>query len=263
MRRNNRLSGLTFAILGASLTGGVAGCDALQPGGALLYVFSTHHATPEDGAFPDRGGDEQPRVFQTDEDWTITLVEAFITIEQITLVSCGGREIPLDMFWGPCPEDLRIEDLQTLTVAGNKVDPAEYCELVVDYGNYRTPEIDPGAADTRHETPDNPAVDGATVYLRGAAARAGDETQIPFELRGEGTRSLRLDLSEVEGGRPLRIDHTEDFPKMLTISKTYDRFLDGVDFEDFDEHEIESDLDAVLAAETRVQIDQQVVIDPP
>lgn len=239
----------------------LGGCDALQPGGALLYVFSTHHATPEDGGFPARGEDDQPRVFQTDEGWTVTLVESYITIEQVTIVSCSGNAYPLSMFWGPCPEDLRVEDLQTLTVAGRKVEPGDYCELVVDYGRYRMPEIEPGSEDTRHEVPQNESVDGATVYLRGGAAMNAEDAPIEFELRGTQTQSVALDLSTIEDGSPLRIDHTEDFPKELTISKTYDRFFDGVDFAGFDEDDVEDELDEILEDETRVHVGQEVDID--
>lgn len=259
MRRLHRLFGLTLAIGGATLLGG---CDALQPGGALLYVFSTHHATPEDGTFPDRGGDEQPRVFQNDEDWTITLVESYVTIEQVTLVSCNGTEHTLNMFWGPCPEDLRVEDLQTLTVAGRKVDPGQYCELVVDYGHYRMPEIEPGADDTRHAVPENEDVDGTTVYLRGGAALNAEDEPIGFEFRGTQTESVVLDLSTIDEGAPLEVEHTEDFPIEITISKTYDRFFDGIDFAEFDLGDAEDELDDILADETRVHIGQQVLIDP-
>lgn len=241
----------------------LGGCDALQPGGALLYVFSTHHATPEDGVFPDRGEDNQPRIFDNDEGWEITLVESYITIEQVTLVSCSGNEYALNMFWGPCPEDLRVEDLQTLTVAGRKVDPGDYCELVVDYGPYKTPVIEPGNEDTRHRVPQNDAVDGTSVYLRGGAARPGDEDLTEFEFRGTQSERVSLDLSTADNGSPVRVDHTEDFPVELTISKTYDRFFDGIDFDGYDESDVEDELVGVLGGETRVQIGREVLLDTP
>lgn len=259
MPRLSRLIGLS---IGVALTGFVGGCEALQPGGALLYVFSTHHATPEDGAFPHRGDDEQPRVFTNDEGWTVTLVESYVTIEQITLVSCGGTQHPLSMFWGPCPEDLRVEDLQTLTVAGRKVSPGDYCELIVDYGQYKMPEIDPSADDTRHRVPSNEDVDGTTVYLRGGASfGTSGEDPLEFEFRGTESQTVTLDLSTIQDGSPLHVDHTEDFPVELTISKTYDRFFQGIDFESFDQDDVEDELDAVLEEDTRVQVGQSVLID--
>lgn len=239
----------------------LAGCDALDQGGSLMYVFSTHHATPEDGIFPDRGGDLQPRVFENDMGWTVTLLESYITIDSITIVGCDGHGYPLNMFWGPCPEDLRGEDLETLTVAGRKLPSGDYCGLQVTYGPYQMPMIDE-AADTRHSIPQNQAVDGTTAYFRGGASNPSTmEDPIEFELRTEAGRVLMLDLSEAEDGRPVHIDRHEDFPKELTISKTYDRFFDGVQFDDFDEKELEGDIDEILADQTKVQEGVVVEID--
>jgi hypothetical protein len=246
---------LSLAFCGASL---LTACDGDQS--SLLYVFSTHHATPENGGFPKRGEDDQPRVFENDLGWTVTLVESYVTIEQVTLVKCDGTPLPLNMFWGPCPEDLRDEDLQTLTVAGRKVDPGDYCELVVDYGQYRMPEIEMGADDTRHEVPENEAVDGTTVYLRGAAQLGEDGELIPFELRGKGSQSVALDLTTVDDGHPLRVGEKEAFPEELTISKTYDRFFDGIDFANYDVDDAEDELDDILEDETQVQKGTSVFI---
>ena len=256
MRSNQRVLRLSFALCAAAMVGGCA-----APQSTLLYVFSTHHATPEDGAFPERGLDEQPRIFDNDEGWTVTLVESYVTIERITLVSCGGAATGLNMFWGPCPEDLRVADLQVLTVAGNKVDPDDYCQLVVDYGHYRMPEIDPASTDTRHQVPENEAVDGTTVYLRGGASQNPEDPLVEFELRGTKTQSVALDLSTVDEGGPLRVDPEEAFPIELTISKTYDRFFDGIDFDAYDPDDLEDDLDGILEDETKVQLGKTVMVD--
>jgi|LNFM01.2.fsa_nt_gb hypothetical protein len=255
MRLDHRLLGLSLAFCAAPL---LTGCEADQS--SLLYVFSTHHATPEDGQFPIRGEDDQPRVFDNDLGWTVTLVESYVTIEAVTLISCSGTTLPLDMFWGPCPEDLRDEDLLALTVAGRKVDPGDYCELVVDYGRYRMPEIEPGADDTRHEVPANEDVEGTSVYLRGAAQMGEDGELIQFELRGTGSQSVSLDLTTVEEGHALRVSESQAFPEVLLISKTYDRFFDGIDFADFDVDDAEDELDDILEDETRIQSGEQVLL---
>jgi hypothetical protein len=255
MRLHHRLLRLSLAPCCASM---LAACAADQP--SLLYVYSTHHATPEDGGFPEKGGDDEPRVFENDLGWTVTLVESYVTIERVTLVGCDGDLIPLDMFWGPCPEDLRDEDLLTLTVAGRKVSPGDYCELIVDYGPYRTPEIVPGAADSRHQAPENEAVDGTTVYLRGGARMTAEDEQIEFELRGTSGQTVSLDLSTIEDGHALRISEDEAFPPELTISKTYDRFFDGVDFAELDEDDAEDELDDILEDETQVHLGSAVVL---
>ena len=228
---------------------GLAGCDQLDRNGALVNVFAIHHASPEDDTFPDRGDDGFPRIFEGEDGWQITLAEAYVTISAVTLVSCGGSTHDLKMFWGPCPEDLRVEDLQTLTVAGLKVPADNYCRLEVEYAPYETPVIDDDA-DTRHVIPQNEEVDDVTVFINGIAQRGED--RVPFVLKNGETFTVDLDLSEVEGGNPLSVTNSEDFPKELTVSKTYDRFFDGVDFNNFDEAALERDLDDILAAETRV-----------
>ena len=104
--------------------------------------LATHHATPENGSFPGRGEEEEPRVFTTDLGWEVTLLEGYVTISAVTLVACNDSEIELNMFWGPCPEDLKDQDLATLTVAGNRAREGDYCTLRVTYAPYETPVID-------------------------------------------------------------------------------------------------------------------------
>lgn len=237
-----------------------SGClDQLENGGATVFVFSTHHATPVDGVFPIRGDDQMPRVFDNDQGWTVTLLESYITTSAVTLVRCSGEELPLNMFWGPCPEDISDKDLDTLTVAGLRVSPGDFCGLDVSYGPYKTPVIDDSEVEsTRHQTPDNEDVMGATIYLRGAARMDGDES-IPFELRATGELDVTLDLSDLEGaGDPMTVDQQEDFPRELTVSKTYDRFFDGVDFATFDPEALEGQLLDILEQQTRVSDGQRV-----
>lgn len=235
------------------LTTGCGALDRFEDGGATVFVFTTHHATrDENGLIPQRGDQEMPRVFDTDEGWTVTLLEGYVTISEVTLVACSGSEHELNMFWGPCPEDLKDKDLDTLTVAGNRVGDGDYCGLRVTYAAYETPVIDDEAEETRHETPANPAVQGSTIYMRGGA-QLGDGDFTQFELSSARTVVVELDLSNLEGeGRPLNVAHREDFPVELLVSKTYDRFFDGVDFESFDAAAVEARLPQVLEAQTRV-----------
>lgn len=229
---------------------GLVGCDELEGTGGIVNVFATHHASPEDDLFPFRGEDEQPRVFQGEDGWEITLTESYITIASVTLVSCGGAEHDLKMYWGPCPEDLRTEDLQTLTVAGLKVPPGDYCNLEVEYAPYEMPVVSEDA-NTRHDVPDNEEVDGVTVFLAGVAHRGEDS--VPFTLKNGESFTVDLDLESSDGpGAPMRVRPKENFPKELTVSKTYDRFFDGVDFSAFDEAGIEASLDEILEEQTRV-----------
>ena len=122
-----RLSLLLFAAV-------VPGC--LDGGaGELVTIFAAHHASPDDGMFPNFGEDMQPRVFDVDG-WELTLAESYVTIAATTMVSCSGEEHEMRMFWGPCPEDLRRADLEVLTVSGRKVPAGDYCELLVRYAPY-------------------------------------------------------------------------------------------------------------------------------
>ena len=230
----------------------VPGClEQLEDGGAIVNIFSTHHASPEDGIYPDRGDDEMPRIFSTDEGWTVTLLESYVTMSAVSIVSCNGLETPLNMFWGPCPENMHKKDLETLTVAGLKVDSGDYCQLRVEYGPYETPVIDQDT-ETQHAVPENTAVDGATVYLRGAATMGEDGEPVQFELINTKRLVVELDLSEIDEGDPLTVEHRENFPKQLTVSKTYDRFFDSIDFTQFDAEAARKELDDVLEDETFV-----------
>ena len=181
----------------------------------------------------------------------------------MTLVGCNDSEHPLNMFWGPCPEDLKDQDLATLTVAGNRADEGDYCGLRVTYAPYETPVVDEEHDETRHETPNNPAVQGATVYLRGGA-QLGDGEFTQFELTTSETIVVDLSLEDIEGdGRPLNVAHREDFPKELLVSKTYDRFFDGVDFAAFDAAALQATLPQILHDQTKVSEGTIVELDEP
>ena len=241
-----------LVLLAATAMTGCGAFDRFEEGGATLFVFATHHATPENGSFPSKGEEDMPRVFETDQGWTVTMLEGYVTISSVTLVACNGSERDLNMFWGPCPEDLKDKDLATLSVAGNRVDDGDYCGLRVTYAPYETPVIDEEHDETRHETPGNAEVQGSTIYLRGGAQQ-GDGEFTQFKLSSSETIVVDLDLSNFEGeGRPLNVAHREDFPKELLVSKTYDRFFDGVDFSSFDEGSVEAGLAEVLRAQTQV-----------
>jgi hypothetical protein len=226
------------------------GCSAFEDNGTLAYVFSTHHAAPVDGVIPNAGEDEQPRVFDNDQGWTITLVDSFITTSSATLVRCDGAVFPLTMFWGPCPEDMREEDLEVLTVAGEEIPPGSYCQLQVGYGPYQVPQIEPGSEETSHQIPESAGVDGSTVYLRGLAER--DDQSIEFELRTGSNVMVALDLSQIEGGSPMNVTTDEDFPKELTVAKTYDLLFEGIDFATYDANAYESELPDLLEDVTAV-----------
>lgn len=210
----------------------------------MLYVFATHHATPEDGSIPNRGEDDQPRVFENDEGWTITLVEGFIVTTEAAMVDCNDSTHVLEMFWGPYAEDVRSEDLATYSVAGRELDPGAFCVLRIGYGPYDHAQA-LAAGDDAGAPEDIDAVEGLTVRLRGEARRG--EERIAFDHRSDDAIIVDLDLSEQPGlAEPLVIGEREPFPKELTVSKTYDQLFAGIDFATYDPEAFDAELVTLL-----------------
>lgn len=254
--------GLTVsAALCASLSI-VAGCSVLDPledDGTQLVIYATHHGTPVDGQFINLGDHEKPRVFENDMGWTVTLLEPYVVTTDVRLADCKGFSDRLEMWWGHYPEDIRIEDLDVATVAGLPVPSGQYCKLWVRYSGYEIPVEDPPGDQSPHfDRPLNEEVVGSSIFLRGSAAK--DDATLQFQFRVTSPVEVELDLSTLEGGGPVTVLHRESFPKDLTVSKAYDRFFDGVDFENYDQAEVEADLVGVLQAETRISLGAEVTI---
>jgi hypothetical protein len=237
-----------FAALLCLSTTLVAGCELQslfdQHDRTLVDVLITHHATPENGVFPDRGGEGEMRVFATDEGWTVQLVEAIVVTSATSLHECEGDSSEIDMYWGALPEDFRERDLDALTLGSTPVESAEFCGLTVHYGPYV-----PGADAAPRS---NTAIDGATVHMKGGATKDG--VTVPFEIRVTDAIDVELDLSRMSHGAPLLVEGTQDFPTELTVSKTYDRFFDGIDFATVSQDDLNAHVSAVLALETRVSL---------
>ncbi len=225
------------------------GCDLIEAiageGDTLVTVFSNHHATPTGGLVPDRGGDGEVRVFENDEGWTIHLSAGLITTQGVTLQRCGGAQKPIEFYFGSVAEDLRSTDLERRTLGGTDVDPGELCGMTVHYGPFSA------ATDDVPAEMDAAKMDGLTLYLAGHAER-GDEL-IPFEIAVQSPADVFTDLSEGPSG-PVRINGDEAFPVELTVSKTYDRFFDGVDFATLTDEDLAQNAFAVLQLETRVDV---------
>jgi hypothetical protein len=248
-------------VVGAAAVGiliSIPGCDAALPNDESQFVvLAAHHATPVNGEFEAKAEDE-PRVFETDTGWTVTLIEPVVTTTGVILRDCYGGSAWLDMYWGSFPEDMTDEDLETLTVAGMTVPPGEYCALHVDYSGYEPP---PDDATLREAPPCFPApaneeIVGSSIFLRGSAERRGEMVQFQFRVT-DGIR-VSLDLSTLEDGGPLTVLSREAFVRAVTVSKSYDRFFDGVDFANFDQNDVEATLPAVLENETRVSLGDEV-----
>ncbi len=211
----------------------------------LVNVSITHHATAQQGAFPDRGGEGETRSFATDDGWNIVLVRAYFTTANVVLHACDGAKVPLDMYWGPLAEDITGRDLDMLTVGGVEVDATEFCTMDVHYGPY---------PDTSNFAGLDPQMAGATFYLEGTASK-GDQ-MVPFEIRSDRSFDASLDMSTIANGEPLTIHGGEDYPVELALSKTYDRIFDGIDFATVSSDDLVAQVGAVLTLESRVGLDQ-------
>ncbi len=237
------------ALLGLCLPF-VGGCDPqswfddVQDDRQFVDVLVTHHATPENGTFPDRGGDGEMRVFTTDEGWQIQLLEAIVVTSSTTLHQCDDDPIAIDTYWGALPEDISQRDLDALTLGSTSVESAEFCGLTVHYGPYV-----PGADAAPRS---NVAIDGATIYMKGGASKDG--VVVEFEVRVAEAIDVELDLSRISHGGPLSVEGSQSFPTELTVAKTYDRLFDGIDFSDVAQADLDAHVLAMLAVETRVSL---------
>ncbi|HWB81255.1 MAG TPA: hypothetical protein VG755_40110 [Nannocystaceae bacterium] len=213
--------------------------DDLQNPRTLVNVSVTHHATAEAGTFPDRGADGEMREFETDEGWTVMLTHAYITTAGVSLRRCDDEELDFRLYWGPLAEDIKAQDLDALTVAGMTVEASEFCSIAIDYG----PNPDyVGQVD----------LGGATFSLAGGATKDG--VTVPFNITSNAPLHVDLDLSAMEAGGPLVVEGNENFPVDLTVSKTYDRFFDGIDFATATPEDLEAQVASVLALETAVSL---------
>jgi hypothetical protein len=249
---------LAAAVVLSSTTVFGAGCDLIEAfqnekgGSTLVQLMVTHHATPRDGVFPEQNlGDAA--TFETDEGWTVSLREAFVTTAHASLHECNGGEVDFDPFYGPLPEDINAEDLGLVSFAAVEVEASSYCGMTVEYGPFIADDETTRAFDMGDTAA---KVHNATYYFEGVARKGN--VSVDFELTGNGTAHADLDLSHVMNGGPLHISATEAFPVDLTLSKTYDRFFDGVDFSSFDSADVDGNIMAVLELETRVAFGTRV-----
>ena len=239
------MSRCTVLALGLATASPAAGCelvDAFAPEPtSLIQVMVTHHGTPENGEFPDRTTSlEGNREFDNDEGWTVTLTRAYVVTADVELRQCSGEPVPLRQYWGPLPEDLGEEDLDLFTYGGTPIEQATLCGATVTYGPYRPTE----ETARNYTMPDDMRLDGLTFYLRGYAVRG--EELVEFELSS--SEPIVSDVDFVGG--PVRVTGEEAFPVELTLSKTYDRFFDGIDFATSSQEDLVANVLAVLGVET-------------
>jgi hypothetical protein len=233
-----------------------SGCDLIEAfkneGTTLVQLMVTHHATPVNGTFPSLTVGEAA-TFDTDEGWTVSLRTAYVTTAHASLNECNGGTVDFEAFRGPLPEDINADDLGLLTFAAVEVDASSFCSMTVEYGPFVT---DDETARAYGMGDDTEKVRNSTYYFEGVASKG--DVSVDFSFTGTGTAEVDVDLSSVMNGGPLRISAEEAFPVDLTLSKTYDRFFDGVDFSSFDAADVDANIMAMLELESRVAFGTRV-----
>lgn len=248
MPRLRRRLLFTLPLLLGVTTGCRAFVDLLDgESEATVKMFAAHAGTPGEDGFPSYGDSENARVFVNDQGWEITLAEVYVTTAEVRLVKCSADAgTAIEMFWGPCAENfIAYDDRQTLPLGAVTVTDGEYCRVDVSFAPYVA-----DASASEHIVPDNPAIEGNTVFVRGVARR-GDAEEVQFELTTDETVVAQIDISTLEGGGPMTL-HEESFPRDLTLLKTYDSFFMGVDFATAGDADIAAAILAGLELDTRV-----------
>jgi hypothetical protein len=205
------------------------GCDLeLGKSVATVRFFATHAGTLGESGYPNYGDQETTRVFVTDMGWQVALSEVYVTTADIRLVPCEQPTgTSIEMFWGPCPESfVSTNDLESVPLGAVTVDDGDYCHVDVVFGPY----VAPSGGD-EHVALGNQMIEDKTMVVIGVARRGEGATleEVPFQIVSDVEVIARLDTSEIEMGKPIVLED-ENFPRDLTIIKTYDRFFDGIDF---------------------------------
>lgn len=233
------------ALLAPALMLG-AGCDLLdqfEDGGGLVNFYSAHHGTVLDGQFPDKPSDHI--LINTDTGWEVVVTKAFVTTVGVTLTRCDGGQVEADFYWGALCENLVDPDLEPFGVGAVQADAGNYCAATITYGPFE----DGANADSHN-------ADGDTIYFEGVA-RKGD-LEVPFSLSSRDTVAVQVDLSSINNGGPMVLEHDESFAKELTFTKTYDRFFDGIKFDEMGSMDMESVLVSTLEFETGVVLGTEI-----
>lgn len=233
-----------------ALSSGCALFEELLDGESVATVsfFATHAGTPTADGYPDYGDSQTTRVFMTDMGWQISLAEAYITTAEIRLVQCGAGGTPIEMFWGPCPEDfVGTNDLKSVPLGAVTVDDGDYCGIDVIFA----PFVPPPPQDDPHVAPGNPMIVDNTVVIIGVARRGEGNSleEVPFQVISDKKATARLDISTIDEGGPFHLED-ENFTRDLTVIKTYDTFFDGVDFSSASPADLEAAVFAALELDT-------------
>jgi hypothetical protein len=238
-----------FLSAGAAST--VSGCDwfAVDEGGQV-NVFTAHHGTAVSSAFPSYGAEGISRVFTNDLGWTIRLTEAYVTTKNVELIGCDGKTTDVSLYWGPWAEDIiAIGDTLVQGIGGVTSDPSSFCNVRVSYEPFYYTEITTAGGDN---TPSNAEMDGQTVLLSYVASLDGEEISGTFTTQA--TVVADIDTSAIVDNGPIKVAADQRVPVEITLSKTYDRFFDGIDFLTATDADIEASVIASLEMDSKATL---------
>ncbi len=236
-------SAITKAALGVCVLTSVAGCDLLEDlGSGDLTLFVTHSPSDDSGVAPAPANTS--RYFTTDQGWDIILTEGWIATREAYAIGCNNDQTRFDFYWGPIAEDLiRQGDEETKGVGGTTLQKGTYCAMLVKYEPFVLAEADPEGG----LVPEDPLMDGYTVLLRGLATKNGVE--VPFDVSSQEAWTL---VSPIEGD--LKITGDESRPVEVTMDKNYDTMLDGIDFSNYSQADVDAAFDAALMSTTLISV---------
>jgi len=255
-----RKTGLFRFWAGAWATLGVivgAGCDLLGGAGdTVTAINGAHHAARnEEGVLPNYGDPEETRVFTNDLGWTINLNDGFVVTTAVRIETCDGEGVELEMPFGPFPEYWLERDRDVTDFARGPLREGKYCSLIVEYGRYLA-EAAATAADAPFPVRSAERIEGVTLSLVGYAERddgMGGVVSRPFAFSTAETIIVTVPIDELSmKGGPFTISGEELNHQNLTVSKTYDQFFAGIDFDALDEAAVEAELPRLLAEQTGV-----------
>jgi hypothetical protein len=229
----------------------VSGCDwfAVDEGGQV-NVFTAHHGTAVSSAFPSYGAEGISRVFTNDLGWTIRLTEAYVTTKNVELVACNGGTTDVSLYWGPWAEDIiAIGDTLVQGIGGVTSEPSSFCSVRVSYQPFYYNEITTAGGEN---TPSNAEMDGQTVLLSYVASLDGNEISGTFTTQA--AVIAEIDTASIIDDGPIKVAADQRVPVEITLSKTYDKFFEGIDFLTATDADIEASVLASLEMDSKATI---------
>lgn len=229
----------------------VSGCDLFtEDKGGQINVFAAHHGTAVSSTFPSYGSEGVSRVFTNDMGWTVRLTEAYVTTKSVELVGCDGATTNVSLYWGPWAEDIiDVGDVVVQGIGGITSSPKSYCSVRVKYEPFFYDEITTAGGGN---TPDNTDMDGQTVLLTYIAELG--ESVVSGTFTTQASIIAEINTTTINDGGPITILSDQRVPVELTLSKTYDRFFDGIDFHTATSDDIDAAVLASLESDSAVTV---------